>query len=110
MQPKHSYALLIVYAPRGHPGLKLCIHVSVMGCYRFTNFAEIEGGRGQNGTFLEISHGMTPLHLTFLKKKKRIAGSGLYEDFGIGAGAGAAETFYSEPEPEPEYFPGAGAD
>ena len=48
------------------------------------------------------------LHLTFLKK--RIAGSGSYEDFsiGAGAGAGAAETFYSEPEPE--YFPGAGAD
>ena len=43
------------------------------------------------------------------EKKKRIAGSGSYEDFSIGAGAAA--TFYSEPEPEPEpeYFPGAGA-
>ena len=37
------------------------------------------------------------------EKKKRIAGSGSYEDFSIGAGAGAgAGTFFPEPEPEPE--------
>ena len=38
--------------PRGHPGLKLCVHVSVMGCYRFTNFLRNRRGRGQNGTRL----------------------------------------------------------
>ena len=39
--------------PRGHPGLKLCVHVSVMGqAIGSPIFAEIEGGRGQNGTFL----------------------------------------------------------
>ena len=32
--------------PRGHPGLKLCIHVSVMGYYRFTNFRRSRRGSG----------------------------------------------------------------
>ena len=32
--------------PRGHPGLKLCVHVSVMGYYRFINFHENRRGSG----------------------------------------------------------------
>ena len=38
--------------PRGHTGLKLCVHFSVMEYYRFTIFAEIEESRGQNDAFL----------------------------------------------------------
>ena len=30
--------------PRGHPGLKLCVHVSVMGYYRFINFHQNRRG------------------------------------------------------------------
>ena len=32
--------------PRGHPGLKLCVHVSVMGYYRFINFHQNRRGSG----------------------------------------------------------------
>ena len=32
--------------PRGHPGLKLCVHVSVMGYYRFINFHQNRRGLG----------------------------------------------------------------
>ena len=32
--------------PRGHPGLKLCEHVSVMGYYRFINFHQNRRGSG----------------------------------------------------------------
>ena len=32
--------------PRGHPGLKLCVHVSVMGYYRFINFHKNRRGSG----------------------------------------------------------------
>ena len=32
--------------PRGHPGLKLCVHVSVMGYYRFINFHQNRKGSG----------------------------------------------------------------
>ena len=31
---------------RGHPGLKLCVHVSVMGYYRFINFHQNRRGSG----------------------------------------------------------------
>ena len=34
------------YDPRGHPGLKLCVHVSVMGYYRFINFHRNRRGSG----------------------------------------------------------------
>ena len=42
--------------PKGHPGLKLCVDVSVMGYYRFINFIKIEGGRGFSWA---TSRGMT---------------------------------------------------
>ena len=32
--------------PRGHPGLKLCVHVSVMGYYRLINFHQNRRGSG----------------------------------------------------------------
>ena len=32
--------------PRGHPGLKLCVHVSVKGYYRFINFHQNRRGSG----------------------------------------------------------------
>ena len=32
--------------PRGHPGLKLCVHVSVMAYYRFINFHQNRRGSG----------------------------------------------------------------
>ena len=32
--------------PRGHPGLKLCVYVSVMGYYRFINFHQNRRGSG----------------------------------------------------------------
>ena len=32
--------------PRGHPGLELCVHVSVMGYYRFINFHQNRRGSG----------------------------------------------------------------
>ena len=38
--------------PRGHPGLKLCVHVSVMGYYRFTNFRRNRRGSGSKWHFL----------------------------------------------------------
>ena len=44
--------------PRSHPGLKLCVHVSVMGCYRFTNFRQNRRGSGSKWHFFwVISHG-----------------------------------------------------
>ena len=39
--------------PIGHPGLKLCVYMfRSWGAVGSPIFAEIEGGRGQNGTFL----------------------------------------------------------
>ena len=32
--------------PRGHPGIKLCVHVLVMGYYRFINFHQNRRGSG----------------------------------------------------------------
>ena len=48
--------------PRGHPGPKLCVHVSVMGCYRFTNFRRNRRGSGSKWHFFgwfHNPHGMT---------------------------------------------------
>ena len=42
--------------PRGHPGLKLCVHVSVMGCYRFTNFRRNRRGSGSKWHFFGWFH------------------------------------------------------
>ena len=47
--------------PRGHPGLKLCVHVSVMGCYRFTNFRRNRRGSGSNWHFLGWFHMEWPI-------------------------------------------------
>ena len=42
--------------PRGHPGLKLCVRVSVMGYYRVINFHQNRRGRGFSWA---TSRGMT---------------------------------------------------
>ena len=42
--------------PRGHSGLKLCVHVSVMGYHRFTNFRRNRRGSGSKWHFFEWFH------------------------------------------------------
>ena len=45
----------------GHPGLKLCVHVSVMGCYRFTNFRQNRRGSGSKWHFFGRFHMEWPI-------------------------------------------------
>ena len=47
--------------PRGHPGLKLCVHVSVMGCHRFTNFRRNRRGSGSKWHFFGWFHMEWPI-------------------------------------------------
>ena len=47
--------------PRGHPGLKVCVHVSVMGYYRFTNFRRNRRGSGSKWRFFGWFHIEWPL-------------------------------------------------
>ena len=44
---------LFIYYSRGHPGLKLCVHVSAKGYYRFTNFCRNQRGLGSKWHFLD---------------------------------------------------------
>ena len=55
--------------PRGHPGLKLCVHVSVIGYYRFIN---VHQNRRGSGIFLGDFTWNAPFvsHNIFLKASK----------------------------------------
>ena len=55
--------------PRGHPGLKLCAHVSVMGCYRFTNFCRNRRGSGSKWHFFGWFHMEWPIKEILHRRK-----------------------------------------